>query len=75
MPRASGGRTGPGGAHEVSFGVHGDRYVLINPVYQTPNWSGGPDATGPALFAQRGQDADARRCGRRTPGALRRSGS
>ena len=33
--------TGPGGAHEVSFGFHADRYELNNPTYQTPNWTGG----------------------------------
>jgi iron complex outermembrane receptor protein len=37
---------GPGGAHEVSFGVHGDRYELSNPTYRTPTWFGGADATG-----------------------------
>lgn len=37
--------TGPGGAHTVSFGVHGDRYNLVNPTYATPTWNGGPDAT------------------------------
>ena len=31
------------GRHEVSFGVHGDRYELVNPVFQTPNWQSGPD--------------------------------
>jgi iron complex outermembrane receptor protein len=36
---------GPGGAHEVSFGVHGDRYELVNPVYKTATWFGGADAT------------------------------
>ena len=33
------------GQHEVSFGVHGDRYELISPVYQTPNWQSSIDAT------------------------------
>jgi iron complex outermembrane receptor protein len=33
------------GRHEVSFGVHGDQYELVNPVYQTPNWQSGTDAT------------------------------
>jgi iron complex outermembrane receptor protein len=33
------------GVHEVSFGVHGDRYELVNPVYQTPNWQSSIDAT------------------------------
>ncbi len=36
---------GPVGAHEMSFGVHGDRYELVNPVYKTPTWNGGPDQT------------------------------
>jgi iron complex outermembrane recepter protein len=30
--------TGPGGEHEVSFGLHHDQYVLNNPTYNTPNW-------------------------------------
>ena len=29
----------------MSFGVHGDRYELINPVYKTATWFGGPDRT------------------------------
>jgi len=29
----------------ASFGMHGDRYELNNPTYQTPIWNGGPDAT------------------------------
>jgi iron complex outermembrane receptor protein len=37
---------GPLGAHEVSFGVHGDLYVLNNPTYQTSTWMSGPDSTG-----------------------------
>src|SRR3978361_1766066 len=37
--------TGPGGAHEVSFGYHFDTYVLNNPVYRTAIWTGGPDST------------------------------
>jgi iron complex outermembrane recepter protein len=36
---------GPGGAHEVSFGVHADRYHLDSPTYATPTWNGGPDST------------------------------
>ena len=31
--------------HEVSFGVHGDRYELVNPVYKTANWQSGVDET------------------------------
>jgi iron complex outermembrane receptor protein len=37
--------TGPGGAHEVSFGYHADEYVLNNPTYRTTSWNTGPDAT------------------------------
>jgi len=37
--------TGPGGDHEVSFGVHFDQYELNNPTYATPTWDGGPDVT------------------------------
>src|SRR6185437_1076221 len=33
------------GAHEVSFGLHADRYVLNNPTYATASWNGGPDST------------------------------
>jgi iron complex outermembrane receptor protein len=33
------------GAHEVSFGAHGDRYELSNPAYRTPTWFAGPDST------------------------------
>src|SRR5581483_4148914 len=36
---------GRDGAHEVSFGVHGDEYVLNNPTYMTPTWTAGPDST------------------------------
>jgi iron complex outermembrane recepter protein len=36
---------GPASGHELSFGLHYDRYQLVNPVYQTPTWYGGPDAT------------------------------
>ena len=32
-------------AHEISFGVHTDTYVLNNPTYATPNWNSGPDTT------------------------------
>ena len=35
----------PGDAHEVSFGLHADRYHLNNPTYQTPNWNAGADST------------------------------
>lgn len=35
----------PDNAHEISFGLHGDRYYLNNPTYATPTWNSGPDAT------------------------------
>lgn len=34
------------GNHEVSFGLHGDQYILNNPTYATPTWAAGPDTTG-----------------------------
>ncbi len=34
------------GGHEISFGAHGDLYVLNNPTYQTATWNSGPDSTG-----------------------------
>ena len=41
---------GPGGAHEVSFGVHHDRYTLDNPTYNTPNWITSSDSGNGTLF-------------------------
>jgi iron complex outermembrane receptor protein len=38
-------RVAAAGPHEVSFGLHGDRYELVNPVYQTPNWQSAIDTT------------------------------
>ena len=35
----------PNEAHDVSFGLHADRYYLNNPTYQTPTWNFGPDST------------------------------
>jgi iron complex outermembrane receptor protein len=35
----------PNDVHEVSFGLHGDRYYLNNPTYKTPDWQSGPDST------------------------------
>lgn len=34
-------RGGPTAKHTVSFGVHADRYELINPTYNTPDWTTG----------------------------------
>jgi iron complex outermembrane receptor protein len=34
---------GPDGAHEISFGVHGDHYEFSNNRYNTANWISGPD--------------------------------
>lgn len=34
-------RGGPMAKHTVSFGVHADRYELINPTYNTPDWTTG----------------------------------
>lgn len=32
---------GPGGVHDVSFGLHGDQYHSNNPIWVTPNWTAG----------------------------------
>jgi iron complex outermembrane receptor protein len=45
---------GPGGAHEVSFGLHIDRYHLNNPTYATPAWESGPDETASLYTSGRG---------------------
>jgi iron complex outermembrane receptor protein len=42
---------GPGGPHEVSFGVHGDYTVLNSPTYTTPMWNSGSDSTN-VLFSR-----------------------
>ncbi len=46
--------TGPGGAHEVSFGVHRDEYTLNNPTYNTPDYLGSGPA-GDGTFATLGK--------------------
>lgn len=42
---------GPGGAHEVSFGVHADLYRLSNPVYRTATWESGPSSGDGTLYS------------------------
>ena len=39
MPRASGGRSAIDGPQEISFGLHGDRYYLDNPVFASSVWN------------------------------------
>lgn len=39
------------GVDEVSFGLHGDRYDLNNPTYQTPTWNYGSDDGSGALYS------------------------
>jgi iron complex outermembrane receptor protein len=46
---------GPLGSHEVSFGVHGDRYELRNPTYRTDTWDSGPDSTDALYTDARGK--------------------
>ena len=46
---------GPAGPHEISFGVHGDQYELVNPVYSTPTWNSGPDSTSQLYSAGNGK--------------------
>jgi iron complex outermembrane recepter protein len=45
---------GINGPNELSFGLHGDRYVLNNPTYQTPAWNFSSD-TGNGQFYSNGQ--------------------
>ncbi|HEY0327861.1 MAG TPA: TonB-dependent receptor [Rhodopseudomonas sp.] len=40
----------PNDAHEISFGLHADRYFLNNPTYATPTWNSGSDSTA-ALYS------------------------
>jgi iron complex outermembrane receptor protein len=47
--------TGPGGAHEVSFGYHFDNYTLNNPVYRTNSWTAGPDFSSQLYSNSRGK--------------------
>ena len=51
---------GVAGAHEISFGIHGDRYDLSNPVYRTATWDSGSDSGGGTLYSSsRGTTATA----------------
>lgn len=34
-------RGGPAASNNVTFGVHADEYVLVNPTYNTPDWTTG----------------------------------
>jgi len=38
--------SGLNGEHEVSFGLHADRYAFDNPTYATPDWKAGNDVGG-----------------------------
>ena len=51
---------GPVGEHEISFGVHGDQYELVNPVYSTPTWNSGPGCHLASLLHWQRQNADDR---------------
>ena len=45
------------GSQEISFGVHGDRYRLENPVYQSAVWYATPlNGHRAALFERRRRD-------------------
>ena len=46
---------GRGGAHEVSFGVHADRYQLRNPTDQIPVWDSGVTSSDVKYSIGRGQ--------------------
>ena len=36
---------GPGGAHDISFGLHGDQFHLNNPTWLTTSWPSGTSAS------------------------------
>ena len=40
------------GTHEVSFGVHGDRYYFDNPTYASDNWNSTPATGNGALYSE-----------------------
>ncbi len=42
---------GINGPPELSFGLHGDRYELNNPTYQTPTWNFGSDIGSGQLYS------------------------
>lgn len=42
---------GYGGSNEVSFGLHGDRYYLDSPTYQTGTWTSGSDTGNGQLYS------------------------
>ncbi|MBB4367288.1 iron complex outermembrane receptor protein [Bradyrhizobium sp. cir1] len=46
---------GYGGAHEVSFGVHGDRYRLENPTYGSTVWYQASTSTGQVYANSQGE--------------------
>jgi iron complex outermembrane receptor protein len=37
---------GEGGPHEISYGIHADRYYFNNPVYQSSDWTSVSSSTG-----------------------------
>jgi iron complex outermembrane receptor protein len=46
---------GYGGAHEISFGIHGDRYRLENPTYGSAVWYQASTATGQLYANSQGE--------------------
>lgn len=45
----------PNASHDISFGVHVDRYTLNNPTFATPTWTGGADSTADRYTDGRGK--------------------
>ena len=63
-PRASGGRSAIDGPQEISFGIHGDRYRLENPVYCIVDLERHVvDRHRPALFGRRRRNPHRRAVG------------
>jgi iron complex outermembrane receptor protein len=44
--------SGIGGAHEVSFGVHGDRYYFYNPVFTSAIWNNTSDTGTGQIYSE-----------------------
>ena len=63
------------GPHEISYGIHGDRYYFDNPVYASSVWNNSIDRHRSDSIRTGSAKPAPARCGRRTPGSLRRAGS
>ena len=51
------------GPHEISFGIHGDRYDFNNPVYASSVWNAAPRPAPATLFGGHRRDPHRRAVG------------